>query len=944
MDKMTQVANTEWLYPGARWWKFDFHAHTPASSDYGKGSNQDSLKRITPRDWLLGFMRAAVDCVAVTDHNSGEWIDLLKRTYDDLQQQDAPGYRPLFLFPGVEITANGGIHVLAVLDVDKGSADVAALLGSVGYEGDQGRSDHAARESTIKVVERIAAAGGIPILAHVDKPSGAWQLPGNTVAPLFDADDLFAMEVCDPGRTFELYRQRKLAWAEVLGSDSHHPDGQAGSRFPGSHYTWVKMAKPSLEGLRLALLDGGGFSIRRSDHPKTFDPFDVPKHYIKSIKISNARYMGCGNSVRFDFNPWLNALVGGRGTGKSTVIHAMRLVARRERELEALEEHSEPLSTFRRFKRIPRDRTDKGGLKESTKIASCMMRDGVLHRLHWRWDVSGTIVEEHTREGWQASPAQTVTPQRFPLRMFSQGQIAALAGDDQRALLQVIDEAANAITLRQDLAIACTEFYTTRARIRDIDGKLRCRDDLVVQQRDVERKLKRFEETEHIEVLKDYRRRDRQRAKADQQFETAEAAASRIEQTAEALVLDDLPEGMFTDDSKADQQIAAAMTALAVVVRDVAQDLHHVADRMRELLATRREELAQGAWPAAVASAEKKYQDLIAALRKEGVTDPREYGRLVQERQRLDSELARLDSVQAERDRLVEKARFLLENVTKARRALSHGRDQFLEATLADNSFVRIRSLHYGDDPRAIERSLRDALGVSDHFEGDILVLEDDRASKGCIADLLKELPEESDRRSQEMEERIKRIRDRIHKAGKGNGDFGQRFNKHLAIKYEKNPEIFDKIQTWFPEDGFLVEYSRLGDGEDFQPIGHASAGQRSAAMLAFLLAHGEEPLVLDQPEDDLDNHLIYDLVVRQIRENKLRRQIIVVTHNPNIVVNGDAEMVYALDFRRGNCIIAQSGSLQEKEMREEVCRIMEGGREAFVRRYRRLGKEPRNV
>ena len=110
--------------------------------------------------------------------------------------------------------------------------------------------------------------------------------------------------------------------------------------------------------------------------------------------------------------------------------------------------------------------------------------------------------------------------------------------------------------------------------------------------------------------------------------------------------------------------------------------------------------------------------------------------------------------------------------------------------------------------------------------------------------------------------------------------------------------------------------------------------------MLAFLLAHGEEPLILDQPEDDLDNHLIYDLVVRQIRENKLRRQIIVVTHNPNIVVNGDAEMLHALDFRQGQCVVAQSGSLQEKDMREEICRVMEGGREAFDRRYRRLGPE----
>ena len=107
--------------------------------------------------------------------------------------------------------------------------------------------------------------------------------------------------------------------------------------------------------------------------------------------------------------------------------------------------------------------------------------------------------------------------------------------------------------------------------------------------------------------------------------------------------------------------------------------------------------------------------------------------------------------------------------------------------------------------------------------------------------------------------------------------------------------------------------------------------------MLAFLLAHGDEPLVLDQPEDDLDNQLIYSLVVRQMRENKLRRQIIAVTHNPNIVVNGDAEMLHVLDFAAGQCQVVQSGSLQGTEMREEVCRVMEGGRDALERRYRRL-------
>ena len=107
--------DSRWPYPGARWWKFDLHTHTPASVDYDRGPTQTS-----PRDWLLDYMQAGVDCVAVTDHNSGEWIDELKAALAALELEASSEYRPLYLFPGVEITANGGIHVLAVLDPGKG--------------------------------------------------------------------------------------------------------------------------------------------------------------------------------------------------------------------------------------------------------------------------------------------------------------------------------------------------------------------------------------------------------------------------------------------------------------------------------------------------------------------------------------------------------------------------------------------------------------------------------------------------------------------------------------------------------------------------------------------------------------------------------------------------------------------------------------------------------
>lgn len=167
----------------------------------------------------------------------------------------------------------------------------------------------------------------------------------------------------------------------------------------------------------------------------------------------------------------------------------------------------------------------------------------------------------------------------------------------------------------------------------------------------------------------------------------------------------------------------------------------------------------------------------------------------------------------------------------------------------------------------------------------------------------------------------------------------GGKFRNHLQMNSKKT-EFIDYIEYWFPEDGLRIEYSRGGDGTGWSSITQGSQGQRSAALLDYLLAFGNKPLILDQPEDDLDNHLIYDLIVRQIRENKLHRQPIIVTHNPKIVVNGDAEMVPALGFRKAQSQIFESGSLQDKAVREEACPVMEGGREALSRRWALLGRD----
>ena len=398
--------------------------------------------------------------------------------------------------------------------------------------------------------------------------------------------------------------------------------------------------------------------------------------------------------------------------------------------------------------------------------------------------------------------------------------------------------------------------------------------------------------------------------------------------------------GLFDQEAPEDREVVDIVGALDQAVRAASAKLRNEAERLRRAVARQRSVLEESGWHSAEDHARSEYSAFVDNV-QEGVEDPGQYGRLVQERTALRAEQRRLQSTREERDRLNAVADEQFAELLSARRSVTDCRVDFLTSALGTNEFVRIEVCPYGVDPIFVERSWRKALGIEDdRFTDDILRIEDGRPVKGIVAKLLDGLPSNLEDRRLAVEDRLWTLKQDLVAAAEGQPRFGGYFNKHLMRRNTEDAGFLDRLINWFPEDGLTVEYSRSGKGTDFHPIGQASAGQRASAMLAFLLAHGEEPLVLDQPEDDLDNHLIYDLVVQQMRQNKVRCQLIVATHNPNIVVNGDAEMLHALDFKAGQCVVHQSGSLLQNAMREEVCRVMEGGREAFRRRYHRLGRE----
>ena len=119
--------------------------------------------------------------------------------------------------------------------------------------------------------------------------------------------------------------------------------------------------------------------------------------------------------------------------------------------------------------------------------------------------------------------------------------------------------------------------------------------------------------------------------------------------------------------------------------------------------------------------------------------------------------------------------------------------------------------------------------------------------------------------------------------------------------------------------------------------IDKLSMGQKGTVLLKLFLAEGDYPIILDQPEENLDNKFIYNELVSAMRNAKTKRQVIIATNNANLVVNTDAEQIIIAEFTDGK-ISYKSGALESPDVRQEIMPLLEGGQEAFKKREQKYG------
>ena len=171
-------------------------------------------------------------------------------------------------------------------------------------------------------------------------------------------------------------------------------------------------------------------------------------------------------------------------------------------------------------------------------------------------------------------------------------------------------------------------------------------------------------------------------------------------------------------------------------------------------------------------------------------------------------------------------------------------------------------------------------------------------------------------------------------------------FLLHAPVSREQH----EAFRTWlgrfagwlFNTDHIVVRYGITYDGVDIENL---SPGTRGIVLLLLYLALDDDddrPLVIDQPEENLDPRSVFDELVPTVMAAKARRQVVMVTHNANLVINTNADQIIIADASPqpdGGLprLIYQAGGLDNAEIRKAVCEILEGGERAFQERARRL-------
>ena len=906
-----------------KWRKVDLHLHSDASYDCN----------LSPEAIVDEVIRCGINLFSVTDHNCIDNISVLRQIVDSKKEQ---GIEIEFL-PGIEIrTDKGGhaIHVLVIFPehiteevlrdkflpklnltrtdiINKGRADNPNLSGDEAYN--EGLKKKYANFET--VVEAAKKLGSIIVAAH---PKGQNGIEGeldysNTQNELICdlVKSMHIMEVrryqAQQDRDFYLNKNDRFIkiMPSVKNSDAHfigtNPADKHDPRIIGKHYTWIKMDTNNFNGLTQILFEPELRICITENKPPITHP------YIKGMKVSGGYYKG----LPFNFSAELNTIIGGRGSGKSIVVDLIRFIFGKY-DISDIEYMDRLYNLLRPSNTVTLDIVDENG-----RLIS----------------VSRTLELTKQNEKLFIDKSNSI---EIPLdiEIFGQGKLKMIT-KKAKEKIRLIDEVGGMQQILEGIEKKVEELEENALNqvqyINDISKDI----DIVSNKSSIEKSIQEIETLLKEPILQEFQQFEEQKKYFDLIIKNLRVITKRKEQFIKEntnflriefpIVQDQVLQQLKTISKKIFNEIEENEKVGLERIKQIIEELHEFKVSDRKWLEVYRDKADEYIRYLQEHEMEnildetkklKNYKDQLIEI--ENNIEPK-----------LRKSIEEIKVLQNERQRLLQEYYSLNNQLTEMRintaKKLTE-ETELIEVTISrDKDFTKIRDF------------LIELVAGKNIQKKQIDNITNAKISGDILSQFIKD---------KDLERLVNEANITSHTASVLFGELSGVINFDVFGVSPISKELF-KLELMQPHDE--VEIKILdSDEKKFKNFSRFSPGQQCSFLLSILLKASKKPLIIDQPEDELDWQYIEDFI-NKLRQSKCNcegssRQFIFVTHNQNIPVLADSEKVFKVKHipiesdehvKRGD--IEACGGVERHSVKKAILSL-EGGEEAFKARGMKYG------
>ena len=873
-------------YTYARFWKCALQVNSHRySADYrGQDHGMDaSAYAEVLRDVCLD---EDIQVIGLADHGSVEESGTVREVLSD---------DGIVVFPGFEVATTEKIHWVCLFPEHTSEQKLERYLGKMHLTD----PEDGVRPSDLggqQLLATVGELGGFCFAAHATANNGllngkfnnvwkdprlrAAQIPGN----IDDLPQGYKPIALNQNPDYE----RDPPVAFINAKDVAKPEDLRDPRAS----SFIKMTRPCFTSFLMAFKDSKA-RVRLAD--------DMQEHFysqIESIAVEGG-YLG---GLSAEVSGHLNAVIGGRGTGKSTLLECLRY---------ALDVPHKGKNAINQGDEIVKVNLGKAGgrvILELRSAANHMKPYTVIRR----YGEPPRVIDEHGDES-RLHPGRDLLP---GVEIYGQNEIYELAKSNE-ALTRVLDRfLPDSAEQQSRLDSVYRKLRENSERLAKAQGQKDEIEGQIAQLPKLEEQVRQFKEQGLEEKLKQVPLLEKERHLGPRILEEAKRARDGQRHFEESLpdlvflsdkVLEDLPHAALL------QRGRQFLENLAATLRQKVGEIDKTVGEAETELAGLVGELDK-ALEISEVQLEKDFARLPAVAGKDGREIGHAYQRLLRDIEQVRPAQTRLKTVNTLVNELEQARRNLLGEISDIRSVrITAKQKAVMELNRRLEGKLRIMIV-----PDGLRKPLREFL----------------QGLPGIGAGKTKWVDEAEDLTVMGLAAAIREGKEAL--LGKGwalTSGLAETLNRMM-------PAQLYALEAIDLEERVGLELNVAHSGEQYRDLDRLSTGQQCTAILHLLLLDNPDPLIMDQPEDNLDNAFIADRIVEELRAAKTERQFLFATHNANIPVFGDAEWigVCSASGDRADMPVEAQGSIDIPAIRDHVTSILEGGKEAFMQRKEKYG------